>query len=84
MKLASTMPSVSRLDRRSSKKILRWKQDDEAEVEEKQNLIAGLERVRDDYLLRVDELSRTAKRPGRNEPCPCGSGKKYKHCCGRA
>jgi len=19
---------------------------------------------------------------GRNEPCPCGSGKKYKHCCG--
>lgn len=22
-------------------------------------------------------------RPGRNEPCPCGSGKKYKKCCGR-
>ncbi|MBN2415156.1 SEC-C domain-containing protein [bacterium] len=20
---------------------------------------------------------------GRNEPCPCGSGKKYKQCCGR-
>lgn len=20
--------------------------------------------------------------PGRNKPCPCGSGKKYKHCCG--
>jgi tetratricopeptide (TPR) repeat protein len=20
--------------------------------------------------------------PGRNEPCPCGSGKRYKHCCG--
>jgi len=19
--------------------------------------------------------------PGRNDPCPCGSGKKYKHCC---
>jgi len=19
---------------------------------------------------------------GRNDPCPCGSGKKYKHCCG--
>ena len=27
---------------------------------------------------------RTAgKKIGRNEPCPCGSGKKYKHCCGR-
>jgi len=22
-----------------------------------------------------------AVKPGRNEPCPCGSGKKYKHCC---
>lgn len=21
---------------------------------------------------------------GRNDPCPCGSGKKFKHCCGRA
>lgn len=23
------------------------------------------------------------KEPGRNDPCPCGSGKKYKNCCGR-
>lgn len=23
------------------------------------------------------------KKPGRNDPCPCGSGKKYKRCCGR-
>jgi len=23
------------------------------------------------------------KLPGRNDPCPCGSGKKYKNCCGR-
>ncbi|MEA3356776.1 MAG: preprotein translocase subunit SecA [Candidatus Bipolaricaulota bacterium] len=23
------------------------------------------------------------KKPGRNDPCPCGSGKKYKYCCGR-
>jgi len=22
-----------------------------------------------------------AREPGRNDPCPCGSGKKYKHCC---
>lgn len=25
---------------------------------------------------------RAAPRPGRNEPCPCGSGRKHKHCCG--
>ncbi len=23
------------------------------------------------------------KKVGRNEPCPCGSGKKYKKCCGK-
>ena len=26
---------------------------------------------------------RKGKKIGRNDPCPCGSGKKYKHCCGR-
>ena len=26
---------------------------------------------------------RVGKKIGRNEPCPCGSGKKYKNCCGR-
>ena len=24
-----------------------------------------------------------AKKAGRNDPCPCGSGKKYKKCCGK-
>ena len=23
------------------------------------------------------------KKIGRNDPCPCGSGKKYKYCCGK-
>jgi len=26
---------------------------------------------------------RTGPKIGRNDPCPCGSGKKYKNCCGR-
>ncbi len=26
---------------------------------------------------------KTEKKVGRNDPCPCGSGKKYKNCCGR-
>ncbi|MAN99238.1 MAG: prepilin peptidase, partial [Roseovarius sp.] len=31
-----------------------------------------------------DFLRRSAQRKvGRNEKCPCGSGKKYKHCCGK-
>lgn len=28
-------------------------------------------------------IKRQAPKVGRNDPCPCGSGKKYKNCCGR-
>ncbi len=28
-------------------------------------------------------VKRETPKVGRNDPCPCGSGKKYKHCCGR-
>ncbi len=30
-----------------------------------------------------ETFKRSTKKVGRNEPCPCGSGKKYKHCHGR-
>jgi len=29
------------------------------------------------------QIVRSMPKVGRNDPCPCGSGKKYKHCCGR-
>lgn len=31
---------------------------------------------------KVDKVVKKVKKVGRNEPCPCGSGKKYKKCCG--
>ncbi len=31
----------------------------------------------------VQPIKRDVPKVGRNEPCPCGSGKKYKNCCGR-
>jgi uncharacterized protein len=34
----------------------------------------------DDYHL--ETIVRAKPKVGRNEPCPCGSGKKYKKCCG--
>ena len=37
-------------------------------------------------LYKEEKLSGTVvkeKKVGRNDPCPCGSGKKYKYCCGR-
>jgi hypothetical protein len=37
---------------------------------------------REGHFLAVgDTMRRAAAHVGRNEPCPCGSGKKYKHCC---
>ena len=35
-------------------------------------------------LARGDSTPRARRRVGRNDPCPCGSGRKYKHCHGRA
>jgi preprotein translocase subunit SecA len=29
-------------------------------------------------------LKREMPKVGRNDPCPCGSGKKFKQCCGRS
>ncbi len=34
--------------------------------------------------LRQKHVERFSGKVGRNEPCPCGSGKKYKRCCGAA
>ena len=32
---------------------------------------------------KVETYRREVPKIGRNDPCPCGSGKKYKRCCGR-
>ena len=38
----------------------------------------------DDWQLPVSRTYvRETPKIGRNDPCPCGSGKKYKKCCGR-
>lgn len=33
--------------------------------------------------LKTETVVREGAKVGRNDPCPCGSGKKYKKCCGR-
>ena len=38
---------------------------------------------KDESLAKGPYVRKEAK-VGRNDPCPCGSGKKYKHCCGRS
>lgn len=49
---------------------------------------AYFKKIGDEWLYSVGNLKTTTvvregKKIGRNDPCPCGSGKKYKHCCGR-
>ena len=48
-----------------------------AEAEEKFNREAEAKRLEE------ARLERAAAKVGRNDPCPCGSGKKYKNCCGK-
>jgi len=40
------------------------------------------EAIRKDFN-RSKTFQRDSKKVGRNDPCPCGSGKKYKKCCGK-
>jgi len=49
---------------------------------------AKFKKENDEWLYTEGEISprtivRSSPKVGRNDPCPCGSGKKYKHCCGR-
>jgi Uncharacterized protein conserved in bacteria len=45
--------------------------------------VEGEWRYVDGHVYGQDPYVREAPRIGRNEPCPCGSGKKYKKCCGK-
>jgi SEC-C motif-containing protein len=42
----------------------------------------GVWYFRDGKPVGAPQVRRTAPKIGRNDPCPCGSGKKYKKCCG--
>ena len=37
----------------------------------------SVQRIRPPHLDGADQMAK----PGRNDPCPCGSGNKYKECC---
>ena len=57
------------VDMNSPRQMKKWVKDHEKELKNEQ--VGKVETV-----VKGDE-------PGRNDPCPCGSGKKYKKCCGR-
>ena len=51
-------------------------------VKEYENVFSKLQRVESEVIHQKKQLPVKVVKIGRNEPCPCGSGKKYKKCCG--
>ena len=51
-------------------------------MEELVATVADLHDLTSEQRYKVDTVKRDAPKVGRNEPCPCGSGKKYKQCHG--
>ena len=51
--------------------------------EEKENKVKNISTNENGKSEVKKEPVRVEKKIGRNEPCPCGSGKKYKNCCGK-
>jgi preprotein translocase subunit SecA len=60
---------------------LQSKAEEEAELERmKQEMEASNDNMKTNH----DESPIIEKKIARNSPCPCGSGKKYKQCCGKS
>ncbi|MDR0952687.1 MAG: SEC-C domain-containing protein [Elusimicrobiota bacterium] len=68
IQLAKRMESDG-VDMNSPRAMKKWVKEHEKELKEEQN-------GKVQTVVKGDE-------PGRNDPCPCGSGKKYKKCCGK-
>ena len=61
------------VDFKSIRQMKKWMKEHEAELKAEQ---AG-------GIPKVETVVHEGPRIGRNDPCPCGSGKKYKKCCGK-
>ena len=77
------MEMISQMKRDTLEKLCLVQIQREEEVEEIRH------KQQQDYILSrgedvpdVQTMKREGKKVGRNDPCPCGSGKKYKKCCG--
>ena len=65
---------------------LREKRETERELTEMQKMFSGFKEMIDrnfgeDAIDRILPFAKDEPKIGRNDPCPCGSGKKYKKCC---
>lgn len=68
--LAFLLGDVGKIGNAISIFVEHWQEEEEEEEKE-------------GFLPRLTPFQRREKRVGRNSPCPCGSGRKYKNCCMR-
>ncbi len=48
-----------------------------------ENVLSDVKRAAITKAYKKTKIVVNNNKTGRNDPCPCGSGKKYKHCCGK-
>ena len=63
--------------------IITREQQEAMERENQQRMAAAKANHGDDFQEDVKQPVKNGEKIGRNDPCPCGSGKKYKNCCGK-
>ena len=63
--------------------IITREQQEAMERENQQRMAAAKANHGDDFQENVKQPVKNGEKVGRNDPCPCGSGKKYKNCCGK-
>ncbi len=65
---------------------LQSKEDAQKEQEALERMKEEMEEATENLVTNLDQelVANSDKKIARNEPCPCGSGKKYKQCCGKS
>ena len=63
--------------------IITREQQEAMDRENQQRMAAAKANHGDDFQENVKQPVKNGEKIGRNDPCPCGSGKKYKNCCGK-
>jgi len=75
MKQVAARMQADGVNMKDQKAIKKWVDDHKAEIESGKFAGGGAAKV-ETFVKKEPEV-------GRNEPCPCGSGKKYKKCCAK-
>ena len=80
---ADTIMYLYRLDVSEDGELL-TKQDENEDLVYTHQELSGFDNVSEESSVQtMTPVRRSDPKVGRNSPCPCGSGKKYKFCCGK-